>query len=147
MRKNTETSDFWLCIFPDEDTYSEYFGYNLDAYYLLDDDPAFVPIVLFEKYYQEYPISQFAADQGESYFDQNKIEMGFSHNAATIADLVEGFSYSQQYVVELQKRADALGLSGINVFAFVTSGPIREPRSFRSELFEGHYVGKITYEI
>lgn len=147
MRKNTETSDFWLCVFPDNDTFSEYFGYTLDAYRLLDDDPAFVPVDLFEKYYEEHPISQFAADQGESYFDQNKIEVGFSEDAATIADLVEGFSYSQQYVLELQKRADALGLSGINVFAFVTSGLIREPKSFRSEKFEGYYVGQITYEI
>jgi hypothetical protein len=130
---NTETCDFWIGYFPDETVFSRYVGEDPDFYQQPDEGTM--------------PLSPFAGEQGEHWYDHDMIEMGFKANAATVAELVEGYSYHEQYADELATRAKAAGLAKCNAFLFIRVGEIDEPRSVKSQKFVFRYVGEITYKI
>jgi hypothetical protein len=130
----SETCDFWVGVFPDEDAFSEYVGESPDWY--LDGSSE-----------NGTPLSKFIGDQGKQWYDHDMIEMGFNGNAKTVAELVAGYSYSDQYAEELSRRAGQAGLSKVNAFLFIRGGEIRKPRSVTTADFDFRYVGQITYRI
>lgn len=132
--RRTETCDFWIGVFPSEDSFSEYVGEDPRYYELQDTD-------------DQVPLSKFIQDQGDDWYDHDMIEMGFKANARSIAELVKGHSYADQYADELARRANEIGLSRVNGFLFIRGGVITEPRSVNKEHFTFWYVGKITYRI
>ncbi len=133
-KERTETCDFWVGVFPSEEVYSGYVGENPRFYELLDTEDA-------------VPLSRFIHDQGEDWFDHDLIEMGFKANAGSVAELVQGYSYADQYADELARRSTEVGITGANGFLFIRGGEIAEPRSVTAEDFTFRYVGQITYRI
>jgi hypothetical protein len=131
----TETCDFWVGVFPSEEAFCEYVGEDDINYYKLQDTDNAVPL------------SRFIHDQGEEWYDHDLIEMGFKEHAGSIAELVKGYSYSDQYAEELTRRVNEIGLTGVNGFLFIRSGEISEPRTAKTDAFEFWYVGRITYKI
>jgi hypothetical protein len=129
----TETCDFWVGVFPDEDAYSEYVGADPRYYELRHTE-------------EKVPLSLFIKDQGLDRYEE-VIEMGFKANAGSIAELVKGHSYADQYADELARRVNAIGLSGINGFLFISAGEIPEPHTVKTASFTVWYVGQITYRI
>jgi hypothetical protein len=132
--RRTETCDFWIGVFPSEDAFSEYVGEDPRYYALVDTEDA-------------VPLSRFIRDQGEDWFDHDLVEMGFKADAGSVAELVKGHSYADQYAEELARRANESGLSAANGFLFIRGGEIAEPRSVTTVEFRFLYVGQITYRI
>lgn len=132
MIKTTEHSDFWLGSFPSERRAYEYFE---EMYNDEDED-------------REYtPLSEFAKDQEQNWYDHDFIEYGFNNSVSSIKELVEGYSYSEQYAEELEKRCEERKLVGINFFLFITVCEIAKPKSVITDEFKLHYVGKVEYQI
>lgn len=145
----TQTCDFFVGFFPNEDVFSEYVDESEEFYRKLDDDPDSVPAPLRgnPRTQDSIPLSRFIGDQGHDWYDHDLIEVGFNASAATVADLVRGHSYSDQYSDELSRRASATGLDKINAFLFISGGVIQQPRSVTTDNFDIRYVGQITYKI
>jgi len=127
MRKK-ETCHFWLGRISDKERAAAYFEENYDR----EDDE---------------PLSGFARDQSETWYDHDFMESGFDADANSIADLVEGYSYYEQYTDFLSKRAAEMGLTNINMFLFINKEQIRQPRSVEGNGCSLHYVGEFTYSI
>lgn len=130
----TETCDFWIGVFPNWDVFSGYVGEDPRYYELVDTK-------------DEVPLSKFIKDQGQDWYDHDMIEVGFKADSRSVVELVEGYSYADQYADELARRADKIGISGANGFLFIRGGEITDPRSVTKEDFTFWYVGKITYRI
>jgi hypothetical protein len=132
--RRAETSDFWVGVFPSEEAFFNYVGEHPRYYELVETEEA-------------VPLSLFIRDQGENWFDHDMIEMGYNANADSIAELVQGHSYADQYSDELTRRAAEVGCAKANGFLFIRDDEIAEPRSVAAEDFTFKYVGKITYRI
>lgn len=130
MRK-TETSHFWVGFFP-KSIAEKYFTEIFDS-----NDAG----------REHTPISAFARDQGEAYYDHDFLEYGFKVRPEPVEKLVEGYSYSEQWGAELARRAAEAGLTGINWFAFISKGEISKPRSVEGKGYWLHYLGTIRYRI
>ena len=102
--RETETSHFWVGHFPDGRRVGKYFAETYDE----DDD--------------DMPISQFARDQGERFYDHDFMEYGFSKAAKSIEKLAKGYSFHEQWSAELARRAAAAGLTGVNMFVLINKG-------------------------
>ena len=127
--RNTETSHFWVGHFPTAQRVSEYFAEVYDE----DDETT--------------PLSQFARDQGVSYYDHDFIEYGFSEKATPIERLFAGYSYHEQWAAELARRVADAGLTGVNMFVFITEEEIESPKSVQGDGYWLHYLGTIRYRI
>jgi hypothetical protein len=132
--RRTETCDFWVGVFPSEDAFSDYVGEDPRYYELVDTEDG-------------VPLSRFIRDQGLNWYDHDMVEMGFKAKVGSVAELVGGHSYADQYADELSRRANEMGLSGANGFLFIRGGEIPEPRTVTTESFTFWYVGQITYRI
>jgi hypothetical protein len=132
--RRTETGDFWVGEFPSWEVFSGYVGEDPRYYELMDTEDA-------------VPLSWFIRDQGAEWFDHDMGEMGFKANAGSVAELVKGYSYADQYADELARRAENVGLTAANGFVFIRGGVIEEPRSVTTTEFRLLYVGQITYRL
>lgn len=130
----TETCDFWIGVFPDEIAFIDYVGEDPDYYQRVDEDENAV-------------LSRFIADQGQQWYDHDMIEMGFDGKAETVGQLVDGYSYAEQYADQLTKLAAETGIPNVNAFLFIRAGEIENPKSMKTSSFDFRYVGQITYKI
>ena len=146
---NTETCDFWIGVFPDEDSFSKYVGERPDYYDYLNDDPASTnaPLKGAPIDQRREPLSKFIGDQGHQWYDHDLIEMGFNAQAKSVAELVDGYSHCDQYVAELTTLANRFGINNANAFLFIRAGEIKNPKTVLTEEFEFQYVGQITYNV
>jgi hypothetical protein len=126
--KRTETCHFWIGRFSNARAVGKYFKENHD-----DEN--------------ENPISQFAADQKEQYYDHDKMEYGFKAKPKSIEALVSGYSYSDQWSEELVQMVKKKRLEEMNMFVFINQSEIGKPRTVKRDDYELHYLGKITYDI
>jgi hypothetical protein len=129
--RKTETSHFWVGQFV-EPLATDYFAEVYDE----DDEDR-----------EQTPLSAFARDQGEKWYDHDLLEYGFSDTAGSIEELVAGYSYSDQWGGELARRVAKAGLSGINWFAFISKSEIARPRSVQGDGYWLHYLGTIRYRL
>jgi hypothetical protein len=126
--RDTVTSHFWLGHFPNEGRVAEYFK----EVYGDDDDE---------------PISQFARDQGAKWYDHDFMGHGFKKDAKCVEDLVNGYSYCEQWSAEIVRRAAEAGLSEVNTLIFISKDEIDKPRSVDGDGYSLRYVGTIRYRI
>lgn len=124
----TETSHFWVGHLPG----------SLASIYFAE---------VYDEDRERTPLSAFARDQGEKWYDHDFLEFGFSAAAGSVEELVAGYSYSDQWAAELARRAAGAGLSGINWFAFISEGEVERPRSVQGDGYWVRYLGTITYRI
>jgi hypothetical protein len=127
--RKTETSHFWVGHF--SKALAE--TYTAEVYDPDDEDR------------EHTPLSAFARDQGEKWYDHDRLEYGFSPRPKRVEKLVEGYSYSDQWGAELAKRATEAGLTEINWFAFISKGEISKPCSIQGDGYWLHYLGTIRY--
>lgn len=129
--RETETSHFWLGRF----------GTEAAANYLEEvwdeDDEDRV----------HTPLSAFARDQGERWYDHDFLEHGFYPKAKSVREMTGGHSYHEQWADELVRRADAAGLTGMNVLIFLSEAEVGKPRSVSGDGYELHYLGTIEYRV
>jgi hypothetical protein len=125
--RDKETSHFWVGQVP-EHIAGEYFVESQD------------------ENRENAPVSAFARDQGVTYYDHDFIEYGWG-TAATIQELVAGYSYSDQWADELASRVAGAGLTGVNLFVFISQEEIEHPRSVQGDGYRLHYMGTIEYRI
>ena len=126
--KSTETSHFWAGKFDSLESFTQLF---VETY--SDDDDA--------------PISPFAETQGEAFYDHDFMEYGYSDDADSVADLVAGYSYSDQWLDQFAKLLDSAGLTGVNAFLFISESEIENAQSFGTETGGLTYLGKLKYKI
>lgn len=130
--QDMETSHFWLGHFASEKRVADYL---VEVYDEEDEDR------------EHTPLSQFACDQGETWYDHDFLEHGFQENAPSVEDLVDGYSYSEQWSAELARRAAEGGLTQVNTLVFISEDQIQKPRSAEGDGYRLHYLGTITYRI
>ncbi len=92
------------------------------------------------------PVSAFARDQGATWYDHDRPEYGWG-TAGAVRELVAGYSYSDQWAGELDRRAAAAGLAGVNFFVFISRDEVERPRSVRGDGYWLHYLGTIGYRV
>src|SRR5215203_243105 len=82
MPKEFEVVDVWLCRFPSAEAADAYF----DEAYDEDDD--------------DRPISQFASDMGERFYDHDFVERGEFHDppVGDVATALAAHSFSSSYL-------------------------------------------------
>ena len=120
----TEISHFWVGHLP-EDLRGRYFEEALD-----EGDDA--------------PLSLFARDQGQKYYDHDFLEYGWG-TAQTVQELVSGYSYSDQWANEFARRVGAANLPPFDFFMFISKQEVRHPRSVHGDGYWLHYLGTIEY--
>ena len=126
--KRIQKNHFWLGAFLNKNVFFDYFGEE----YSEDDN---------------VPISKFAKDQGECWYDHDFVEMGFNESANSVQELVKPYSYSDQYAAELAAKADELQIHKPNSFVFIETRQIKVPRTVKNNEFELHYLGELAIEI
>jgi Immunity protein 22 len=92
-------------------------------------------------------LSEFARDQGVKWYDHDCIESGYDDQTPSIHDLVDGYSYSDQWAAEVERRVIAAGLQDINFFVFIKEDQIAHPRSIQGDGYWLHYLGTIGYRV
>lgn len=130
--EETQTSHFWLGHFPSGERVAAYFTEVYD-----DED----------ENREHTPLSEFARDQGESWYDHDCLEYGFNPSTSSVEELVTGYSYHEQYAPELTQRAAQLGLGSVNMFVFINESEIAQPQSVEADDYWLRYVGTMTYRI
>jgi hypothetical protein len=128
---DTETSHFWIGRFANIERLAEYFAENYD-----DSDDG-----------DDTPVSQFAKDQDESWYDHDFLEYVFDASGAHVEELIASASYAEQWSSELAKRAADAPMPGMNTVVFISQDQIGNPRSVTGPGYELRYVGTITYRI
>ena len=118
-----ERVHIWLGNFSSHDALEDY----LEEHYDEDDD--------------EQPINQFAADQGETFYDHDWVEAGFKE-VEDINGLIKGHSYSDIYSEEVLEKAKSLEIKTANTFIMADSGEFSTPQSKQAETYSLYYLGR-----
>ena len=126
--KSTETCHFWAGKFASLESFTSLF---VETY--SDDD--------------DEPISSFAETQRDTFYDHDFIEYGYSDDAESLPELVENYSYSDQWLNDFAALVESEGLTDINAFVFITDSEISNPQSFENENGYLRYLAKLTYSI
>ena len=130
--RTSETSHFWVGHFSSVQRMADYFTEVYDE----DDEDR-----------EHTPFSQFAGDQGATWYDHDFLEYAYRDDCASVEEVVKGYSYHEQWAAELARRAAEAGLTGINAVVFISEDQIDEPRSVHGDGYALHYLGTITYRI
>ncbi|HNX57813.1 MAG TPA: immunity 22 family protein [Spirochaetota bacterium] len=103
-----EKSHIWLGLFPGKDEFDAFFEEQYE------DD--------------EKPVNAFAGSQGERFYDADWLERSFKDNVDMRA-LIEGHSYSSDYIDLVIEKAGIMGIARANAFVIADTGEIDSPRS------------------
>jgi hypothetical protein len=123
-----EVVDVWVGQFPSEEAADDYF----EETYADPEDG------------EEQPISQFAADMGESFYDHDFVEREFHpQGISDLSKALAGHSFSSSYsenVIEAASRADVP--EPIDTVLLVWGGEIEAPVSVRTPAMSLVYIGR-----
>ena len=123
MFKESEV-DVWLCCFASEAAVEAYFDESYE-----DDD---------------HPISKFAADMGESYYDHDYMELG-DFRDPPISDIkvaLSHHSYSSSYLAEVVAAFSANPFNPFNSMLLMWNHEIERPVSIARPEYTLHYLGR-----
>jgi Immunity protein 22 len=89
------------------------------------------------------PISEFAASQGETFYDHDFVESEFNAKWKTLDDALLALSHSASYAAELRAKVEAFGYN----FTLATlREDFAEPRSYESDGLKLDYLGSFEYD-
>jgi hypothetical protein len=129
-----EISHIWLGRFSSEGDARAYFAEHYNDGDDNDEDG-------------ETPISQFAADQGQWFYDHDWLEVSFQESRDLRA-LVMQHSFSSDYLEEILSRANSLGLAEqANTFVLADKAEFNHPRSVKTEQYQLWYFGEFSCTI
>ncbi len=87
------------------------------------------------------PISEFARDQGESFYDHDLVYAEYLRKA-TAQSLIEIWRFPKKSVVEVVAAIEKLGPLQLNVSFIADQGEFQSPRSAKGDDYELWYVGQ-----
>ena len=93
----------------------------------------------------EIPISKFAEEQGQLYYDHDFVELSFLKKPTGLRKLIDGHSYSDQYIDAVIEAAAKVGFESANVFVMGDSEEFEAPRSVEGEDYQLTYLGVFEY--
>jgi hypothetical protein len=104
------------------------------------------PSSYFEEQYidDDTLISQFAADQGERFYDHDFVEISFLKDLCQVRTLVDGHSYSQEYLELVVEKASDFGINEANVFVLADRLEFSAPRSVAGSSYRLWYLGEFS---
>lgn len=113
----------WVAYFHSEDALERYMEESYDE----DNDNA--------------PISQFAADQGESFYDHDLVYAQF-HDAPSPSDLIQGWGFPDDAVATVVEAIIRLNAPNANTCFVADKEEFANPRSIKGDGYELWYVGQ-----
>ena len=105
-------------------------------------DQSRVERLLDESYGTDDPISEFAATQGETFYDHDFIDWKFVPEGG-LKNLVVGVSFSESFATELINVA---GNRSANIAIFAFEDDFSQPQSAKVDGIELQYVGRFAYD-
>ena len=112
----------WVAYFESEDALEEYMAEQYDE----DNDDA--------------PISKFAADQDESFYDHDLV-YGQFHDSPNARKLMEGWSFPDDSVALVAKAISQLNVPNANTCLIADKDEFSNPKSVKGDGYELWYVG------
>lgn len=122
-----EVSHVWLGKFPNEASLEEYLEETIR-----DDDVT--------------PMNVFAKSQGEVFYDHDWVEASFEVSDQ-LRSLIEGHSYSSDYIDEVISFANANGIENANTFILADVNEFKDPKSVHGQDVCLWYVGKFKCNV
>jgi hypothetical protein len=89
----------------------------------------------------ERPISEFAREQDETFYDHDFVERSFREATSSVRALLRGHSYASSFIAPVESRACELGLSDLNAVVLVWDRQVKSPRSVRGPDYELQCIG------
>jgi hypothetical protein len=107
------------------------------------------PNNFFDEQYKDddIPISKFSASQGEDWIDHDCLEISYKNELKNLPLLVDGHSYSRDYINEVIKKAEILNINKANVFVLCDSNEINNPKPVIETEYQLYYLGKFKCNI
>lgn len=117
--------DVWVGQFPTEGAFE---GYLRETYREDDDDS---------------PITQFAADMGETFYDHDLTEAAYHEVPSNdLATLIEDHSFASSYAREVMAAYQRSAPGAVNVVILVWGREIERPRSVEGVGYSLRYLGQ-----
>ena len=123
-----EKCHIWLARFASEEALDAYFEENYDKE---DDDE---------------PINKFALDQGETFYDHDWVERSFE-GGGDLRTLIDGHSYSENYIDEVIKLAGERKIEGANAFIMADRNEFENPKAVEAADYQLWYVGVFSCDV
>jgi len=123
----TETSHIWLGCFPDG-----------------------APADFFEERRNrkdEEALSAFAESQGQMWYDHDCVEISFLNAPVRITELLEGHSYSEQYLSAVLAAARSAEMEMANVFVLASEAAFPQAQTVSGTDYLLRYIGKFIYAL
>ncbi|WP_309383030.1 immunity 22 family protein [Cerasicoccus frondis] len=137
-------SQFWICKFSDGNRCKEFFKED-ESYFDEENEDN-----------DELPLSEFIASQGETWFDHDFFEFGFSSKeSSSLEKMFVGHSWVEKWAPIVEEKLRELGIADYNSFAmmgidhqpkFGEHRQVSNPRSFLASGVELVYLGEISHE-
>ena len=99
-----------------------------------------------ERYFDddgEGPLSDFADDQGETFYDHDFLESGFRLSRSD-AEILRGHSFSNSYVARVEQAMQSHGMTDANSVILVWRGEIGTPRSVAGSDYKLTFLGTFS---
>ncbi|WP_165228678.1 immunity 22 family protein [Aquisphaera insulae] len=126
MAAEFEIVDVWLCRFSSDEEADAYFEETYD-----EDD-------------EDRPISQFAADMGERFYDHDFVERGefLDPPGDDIAAALGRHSFSSSYLADVVQQSRSASIAPFNLVLLVWNAEISNPKSVTLPGRELQYLGR-----
>ncbi len=126
MAEEYQTVDVWIAQFPSQEALDSYLEETISGE--PEDD--------------DLPISQFASDQGESFYDSDFLEAKFQEEAEDIEELLDGMSFSASFVGPVKATFDGSAMPGANVVILSWAQQFESPCSTVGPDYTLNYLGQ-----
>lgn len=123
MTAGFQTVDVWIGRFPSRRDFDAYL-----AEHIHDDD--------------NRPISRFAADQNQPYYDHDLVEGSFKRSTSNVANLLMNHSYAGSYLQMVQEAFHKSGVRAANTIILGFDAVIKSPCSLESGNLWLTYLGR-----
>ncbi len=90
----------------------------------------------------DQPMNRFIQDQGQLYYDEDFGESEFfDASFKDVHKFITLFSYGDQFVDELIKRAYSMKIIKMNALIMLELGELNSPQTVINQAYEVHYMG------
>jgi hypothetical protein len=94
-----------------------------------------------ETYDDELPISQFAREQGQRFYDHDFVERSFHERTNAVGSLLRGHSFSSSFGTSVTERARERAVPPANTVVLVWNHEVQHPRSVRGSDYSLEFLG------
>ena len=90
------------------------------------------------------PLNQFAAEQGENFYDNDWLEISYldASESEDVRSFIDGHSYSDDYLDAVVEKTTLLGIDQINVFVIADKGEFSDPKTVKGDNYRLEYLGE-----